>query len=78
MESLESLIAVGGHGFVPDAISVLNDATIVRSHMLATKQVTDAYLLAIAVTNDAMLATLDRRLATNAVRGGADHILHLP
>jgi uncharacterized protein len=78
MESLESLVSVGGHQFVPDAISMLDNAIIVRPHMLATKQVTDSYLLAIAVTNNAMLATLDQRLATDAVRGGGDHILQLP
>jgi hypothetical protein len=33
-------------------------------------QVTDTYLLALAIANDGQLATFDRRLSTRAVRGG--------
>jgi predicted nucleic acid-binding protein len=33
-------------------------------------QVTDAYLLALAVANEGQLATFDRRLSTKAVHGG--------
>jgi uncharacterized protein len=40
-------------------------------------QVTDTYLLALAVANKGQLATLDRRLSPNAVRDGkaALHII---
>ena len=40
-------------------------------------QVTDTYLLALAVTNKGQLATFDRRLSTKAVRrgGAALHVI---
>jgi uncharacterized protein len=40
-------------------------------------QITDTYLLALAVANKGQLATLDRRLSTNAIRQGkaALHII---
>ena len=40
-------------------------------HLLGHQQVTDAYLLALAAAHDAVLLTLDRRLAPPA-GGGAD------
>jgi predicted nucleic acid-binding protein len=39
-------------------------------------QVTDSYLLALAVAHDGALATFDRRLSTKAVKGGKG-ALHL-
>lgn len=68
--SLESLLAAGKHRFIADSISLL-DSSIDRSRLLATAQVTDSYLLALAVHNDASLVTFDTRLVTTAVRGGA-------
>jgi hypothetical protein len=38
--------------------------------MLASGQVTDSYLLALAVAHGGQLASLDRRLSVTAVHGG--------
>jgi hypothetical protein len=38
--------------------------------ILTPAQVTDTYLLGLAVAQNGHLATFDRRLATNAVTGG--------
>lgn len=78
IESVQSLTAIGHHQFVADDVSLLDDSLINPTRLLASKQVTDAYLLALAVRNDAMLATFDRRISTAPVHGGADHILYLP
>jgi hypothetical protein len=40
------------------------------SHLLSSGQVTDSYLLALACAHGGQLATFDRRLVTDAVRGG--------
>ena len=65
------------HQFIADDISLLDD-TLVRFRDLAgPRQLTDVYLLALAVAHDARLVTLDRRipLMINAVRGATeDHL----
>jgi len=78
IESLQSLFRLGNHRFVPDDITLTDESAILRSRLLASTQVTDTYLLALAASNDAVLATLDRRLAPDAVRSGADHLLRIP
>lgn len=77
MESLDSLRAVGDHEFAPDSISILDGEIVDRTRLLSSKQVTDTYLLAMAVQRGAILVTLDRRLSPIAVHNGADHILQL-
>jgi uncharacterized protein len=49
LESLESLTLVGNHHFVPDAVSVL-DGDILRSHLLSSSQITDTFLVRLAVS----------------------------
>ena len=46
------------------------------SHIATPRQVTDTYLLVLAVARDSQLATLDRRLSPSAVHGGKG-ALHL-
>lgn len=71
------LRALPGHKFWPDDISLVDNTYVDASHVLTSGQVTDSYLLALAVARQGRLATLDRRLSTKAVRGGkaALHLL---
>ena len=56
---LERITALPGHGFWPDDLS-FRDA-FARYPVLAThRQVTDAYLLSLAVAHEGVLASLDR------------------
>ncbi|MBA2665643.1 MAG: VapC toxin family PIN domain ribonuclease [Trueperaceae bacterium] len=74
LESLESLTRVGNHRFVPDSVSLL-DERVVRSHLLSSSQITDTYLVQLAFSVGARLATFDRRIVTNAVLGAEDGVL---
>ena len=65
-----------GHVFWPDDISLVGDARIDPAQVLTSGQVTDTYLLALAVVHAGQLATFDRRLSAKAVRGG-NAALHL-
>ncbi|MDQ1154407.1 TA system VapC family ribonuclease toxin [Brevundimonas sp. SORGH_AS_0993] len=65
-----------GHVFWPDAVSLADKDRFDISALTAAEQVTDAYLLALAVSNGGRLATFDRRLSPNAVKGGRE-ALHL-
>lgn len=60
------------HVFWPDDVSLLDSALIDAGRLRTSGQVTDSYLLALAVSKGATLATLDRRLSPAAVRGGAE------
>jgi len=70
VEILKLLRAMPGHVFWPDAVSLADNSRIDAVALIASERVTDAYLLALAVANGGRLATFDRRLATDAVRGG--------
>jgi uncharacterized protein len=76
MPLLAALRALPGHVFWPDDISLLDTERIDATRMLSSSQVTDSYLLALASAHQGQLASLDRRLVTDAVRGGAKR-LHL-
>ena len=66
------------HQFIADDISLLDDALVDFRHIAGHRQLTDVYLLALAVAHGARLVTLDRRIAlmTHAVRGAtANHLV---
>lgn len=64
------LHALPGHVFWPDDISLVDADFVDAAQVLTTAQVTDTYLLALAVAHDGKLATFDRRLSVKAVKGG--------
>ena len=66
-----------GHVFWPDDISLLEAEQVDPNQILTSGQVTDSYLLSLAIAHGGRLATFDRRLSVKAVRGGkaALHIL---
>lgn len=73
---MKGLRALPGYAFWPDDISLLDTKKIDTARLLSSGQVTDSYLLALACANNGQLATFDRRLVTDAVRGSAQG-LHL-
>ena len=76
MPLVATLRALPGHVFWPDDISLLETERIDATRVLSSAQVTDSYLLALACAHGGQLASFDRRLVTDAVRGGAQR-LHL-
>ena len=69
MERLREATAHPSHAFWADDISLL-DATAIRAdRILGPRQVTDAYLLALAVRHGGRLVTLDGRIPLEAVPG---------
>lgn len=59
-----------GHVFWPDDISLLDPRHFDTDKLLAHKQLTDSYLVALALAHGGKLASLDRRLSVTAVHGG--------
>jgi hypothetical protein len=63
------------HAFWPCDVSLLDPHVLDRSHLHGSRQVTDAYLLALAVAHDGRFVTFDRSLSPSAVhRATAEHL----
>jgi len=78
IEVIRGIRAVRGHEFWPDDYSPADEPLFDR--LSGHQQVTDAYLLALAVRRDGQLATFDRALKTLARTslGDADRVLLIP
>ena len=57
------------HEFWPDAVSLLDADRIAWTAVLGSRQVTDVYLLSLAVAQGGTLVTLDRAVPLKAVAG---------
>lgn len=57
------------HEFWPDDINLLHSEIFVWSHVLGHRQVTDVYLLSLAVKHGGCFVTFDRRIGLDAVTG---------
>lgn len=74
-ERLGEAIATEHHAFWPDAVSLLDGRTE-WSAVLGSRQVTDAYLLSLAVGQGGRFVTFDRAVPLKAVRGaGPKHLV---
>lgn len=68
-QRLAAATGTGHHSFWPDAISILDPGRIEWNGVLGARQVTDVYLLALAVEQAGRLVTLDRAVPLKAVPG---------
>ena len=68
LSRLQRAVSTPYHRFIPDDISLLDDAVVDRRHLLGHRQLTDVYLLALANAHDARLVTLDKSVPVSAVR----------
>jgi uncharacterized protein len=66
------------HVFWPDAITLLDRELFNGHFLLSSGQITDVYLLALAVSNSGKLATLDSGFPAAAVVGGHDALKLIP
>ena len=67
-----------GHEFWSCNVSLLDEKIVNSSRVLGPRQVTDAYLLALAVARDGRFVTFDRGLSPRSVYGAtAEHLIVL-
>ena len=57
------------HQFWPDGVSILETTTVNWDLLIGPRQLTDIYLLALAVQNNGRFVTFDSRISTEIVRG---------
>ena len=74
-EILSAALAHPQHEFWDVAPSLMDPQLVDRSMLVDSGQITDTYLLALAVSQNGVLATLDQRLTPKAVRGGEEALL---
>ena len=65
---LQRQLSEPDHEFWPDDISIADDSVLNRERILGSSQITDIYLLALAVKNGGRLVTFDRGVSLAAVR----------
>lgn len=70
-ELVSGLRRTPDHSFWPDSLSLLDRPAVMTEKLTTSAQITDTYLLALAVHNGGALATFDRKLSIAAVSGGA-------
>jgi uncharacterized protein len=63
------------HCFWPDTISLLDGKTLKWDAVLGSRQITDCYLLALAVHHHGRLVTFDRKITHRAVPSAGDRHL---
>ena len=63
------------HQFWPDDVSILDDKRIQFSKVFGHNQITDVYLLALAVAHRGALVTFDQHVALTAVKGAGERHL---
>ena len=76
-QRLAMACAAPEHGFWPADVNLLASDLIDWQRLLGHRQVTDAYLLALAVRNNGRLATFDQRVTPSVVIGAKPSNLEL-
>ena len=78
LAKLATATASEHHEFWPDDVSITDEAHFDRGQMRGHQQVTDVYLLALAIHHGGKLATFDQGIATASVPGArAEHLVVL-
>ena len=67
----------GYHTYWPCEMSLLDEEIFDRTRIHGPRQVTDAYLIALAVSREARFVTFDRSIPVDAVRSGREENLLL-
>ena len=68
VERLRTAVSTFYHQFIADDISLLNQSVVNGGNLAGPNQITDVYLLALAVSHGTRFVTLDRRVPLSAVR----------
>jgi toxin-antitoxin system PIN domain toxin len=78
IDRLRGATADRSHEFWPDSTSILDESLVDATRVHGPRQLTDVYLLALAVRNGGRLVTFDISIALNAVKGAKpQHLLQL-
>lgn len=78
VEMLQRSTTAPFHQFWPDDVSLLDAARFRHAHIHGPSQLTDLYLLALAIRHEGRLVSFDRRIVISAVpEATSDHLVVL-
>jgi len=82
-EAIETLNALKlafaeSHDFWSDQLSLTDSAVFNPAMIAGARQVTDAYLLGLAIARSSTLVSFDRSLPWQAIRGGSTRLIQSP
>jgi len=78
LAQIQQLCASAHHHFWPDSVSLVQAGTLNPTHLLGHRQLTDVYLLALAVHHQGLFVTLDGAIPLKAVPGAQPaHVVRL-
>ena len=77
IERLRRSCSDSDHHFWPDSVALTDESLFLQSMIRGHKNITDAYLLGLAVRNHGRLATFDRSIPLTAVKGASPRNLVL-
>jgi uncharacterized protein len=72
LKTLRELCQLSGHQFWPDEVSLLRQEIWSRPDLTNPADLTDLYLIALAVKRGAKFVTLDRTIPAHRIRGGKE------
>lgn len=75
---LKSLLDQGQRSFWADDVRLVDSPLVDAGRLLRREDVTDTHLLALAVSREGALATFDRKLRTDTVKGGRSALFQIP
>ena len=75
VERLRAAVSTPHHQFVADDISLLDETAVDRGSLSGPTQITDVYLLALAVGHGIRFVTLDKRVPLATVREAREESL---
>jgi len=79
LQRLAIAAATDHHRFWPDDLSLIDAKVFKHADLLGSRQITDRYLLALAVRNSGRFVTFDQAIRPTAVIGAsATHLVQLP
>lgn len=75
---LQALTRAAGHHFWSDDISIADARAFPSLAGTTSSNLTDIYLLALAIHHEARFATFDRRINPAVIDGGAEALIQVP
>ena len=72
VERLRAASATDKHQFWPDDVSLLSPGVVDWHRIVGPRQITDVYLLALAVAHGGRFVTFDARIDSSAIPGAED------
>lgn len=74
---LQQLRSHRSHAFLPDSITIADETLLPDLNGVGPKELTDLYLLALAVANNSRFATFDNRVDPEKVARGREHLVSI-